>query len=39
MLKDSREGGVYLYDGIQENIIGVLMFEQIRSYLVEGKAN
>lgn len=39
MLKDSREGGVYLYDGTEDNIIGVLLFEQIRSYLVEGKAN
>lgn len=39
LLKGEREGGVYLYDGTEENIIGVLLFEQIRSYLVEGKTN
>ncbi|GHE98946.1 chloride channel protein [Thalassotalea profundi] len=39
LLKDTRDGGVYLYDGAEDNIIGVLMFVQIRRYLIEGKAN
>ncbi|XQW85524.1 chloride channel protein [Thalassotalea piscium] len=39
ILKNKREGGVYLYDGSEDNIIGVVLFEQIRYYLVEGKAN
>lgn len=39
LLKDTREGGVYLYDTNKDNIVGVLMFEQIRYYLIEGKTN
>ena len=37
ILKETRQGGVYLYDGTEDNIVGVIMFEQIRCYLIEGK--
>ena len=39
ILKEFRQGGVYLYDGSKDNIVGVIMFEQIRCYLIEGKTN
>ncbi|WP_448565536.1 chloride channel protein [Thalassotalea ganghwensis] len=39
-LVNQRKGGVYLYDGDDKNnIIGVVLFEQIRRFLIEGKTN
>jgi len=37
MLVDHREGGVYIYDTTPKDILGIITFEQIRAYLVEGK--
>jgi|GEM_PF-56391 len=36
-LVDQRCGGVYIYRHVEENIIGIVTFEQLRVYLVEGK--
>jgi len=36
-LVDQRCGGVYIYRHTEENIIGIVTFEQLRVYLVEGK--
>lgn len=36
-LVDQRCGGVYIYRHTKENIIGIVAFEQLRVYLVEGK--
>ncbi len=36
-LVDQRCGGVYVYRHTKENIIGIVSFEQLRIYLVEGK--
>ncbi len=36
-LKTERCGGVYIYQQEKTNIIGMISFEQIRSYLHEGK--
>ena len=37
VLKDSRKGGVYIYQDSHDNIIGVVSFSQIRKFLLEGK--
>lgn len=37
LLKDNRTGGVYVYDKDPNSILGIITFEQIRIYLVEGK--
>jgi len=39
LLVDKREGGVYIYDSSPTEILGIITFEQIRTYLVEGKSN
>lgn len=36
-LKESRCGGVYVYDDSPDQILGIITFEQIRKYLIEGK--
>ena len=36
-LLTDRLGGVYIYQGSTDNILGVVSFEQIRRYLLEGK--
>jgi H+/Cl- antiporter ClcA len=36
-LVEHREGGVYIYDICPKDILGIITFEQIRAYLVEGK--
>lgn len=36
-LIEQRDGGVYIYDNDPNEIIGIITFEQIRSYLLEGK--
>jgi hypothetical protein len=36
-LVEHREGGVYIYDTCPKDILGIITFEQIRAYLVEGK--
>jgi CIC family chloride channel protein len=36
-LIEQRDGGVYIYDNDPNEILGIITFEQIRSYLLEGK--
>ena len=36
-LKEERCGAVYVYDKQIDNILGIITFEQIRQYLLEGK--
>ena len=36
-LLTDRLGGVYIYQDNKENILGIVSFEQIRRYLLEGK--
>ncbi|WP_310649624.1 MULTISPECIES: chloride channel protein [unclassified Colwellia] len=36
-LIEQRDGGVYVYDEDLNDILGIITFEQIRSYLLEGK--
>jgi len=36
-LVDKRSGGVYIYQDNIDDIIGIVSFEQIRQYLLEGK--
>ena len=36
-LLEQRDGGVYIYDKDPNNILGIITFEQIRCYLLEGK--
>jgi H+/Cl- antiporter ClcA len=36
-LIEQRDGGVYIYDEDPNDILGIITFEQIRSYLLEGK--
>lgn len=36
-LKESRSGGVYVHGKTQNDILGIITFEQIRTYLIEGK--
>ena len=36
-LKEQRAGAVYVFDKQQDNILGLITFEQIRQYLLEGK--
>lgn len=36
-LLSNRQGGVYIYQHSKEEILGVVTFEQIRSFLLEGK--
>lgn len=36
-LKDKRQGGVYIYQRDQSDIIGVILFRDIQAYLQEGK--
>jgi hypothetical protein len=36
-LIEQRDGGVYIYDEDLNDILGIITFEQIRSYLLEGK--
>ena len=37
LLNEKRSGGVYIYDKSPDNIIGLVTFEQITSYLTKGK--
>lgn len=37
LLVDKRAGGVYIYHQDPDNIIGIVSFEQVRHYLLEGK--
>ncbi len=37
LLVKKRKGGVYIYDDNIDDILGVITFEQIRRFLVEGK--
>ena len=34
-----RNGAVYIYQDSPDNIIGLVLFEQIRHYLLKGKMN
>jgi H+/Cl- antiporter ClcA len=36
-LFEQRDGGVYIYDNNPNEILGIITFEQIRCYLLEGK--
>jgi len=36
-LLEQRDGGVYIYDKDPNDILGIITFEQIRCYLLEGK--
>lgn len=36
-LKESRCGGVYVYDKDPNIVLGIITFDQIRTYLIEGK--
>jgi H+/Cl- antiporter ClcA len=36
-LLEQRDGAVYIYDKCPNNILGIITFEQIRCYLLEGK--
>ncbi|NMP31898.1 chloride channel protein [Thalassotalea sp. M1531] len=36
-VNEQRCGAVYIYDKLPDNIVGIITFEQIRSYLLEGK--
>jgi len=36
-LLEQRDGGVYIYDKDPSDILGIITFEQIRCYLLEGK--
>ena len=36
-LLEQRDGGVYIYDKNPNDILGIITFEQIRCYLLEGK--
>lgn len=38
-LLTDRLGGVYIYQGSKDNILGIVSFEQIRRYLLEGKTS
>jgi len=38
-LVDKRDGGVYIYDSDPKDILGIITFEKIRIYLVEGKSS
>jgi len=38
-LNEQRCGAVYVYDKSPDNIVGIITFDQIRSYLLEGKIN
>ncbi|WP_286267893.1 chloride channel protein [Thalassotalea atypica] len=37
LLKESRCGGVYIYDTDPNQILGIITFDRIRTYLIEGK--
>ena len=37
LLVDNRQGGVYIYQDNLDNIVGIVSFEQIKKYLLEGK--
>ncbi|MGB1263075.1 MAG: chloride channel protein [Cognaticolwellia sp.] len=39
LLVKKRTGGVYIYQNSPEDIIGIIPFEAIRSYLLKGKTN
>lgn len=39
LLVDKRNGGVYIYHTNPDEILGIITFEKIRTYLVEGKIN
>lgn len=39
LLVKKREGAVYIYDNELDDIIGIITFEQIRLFLIEGKIN
>lgn len=36
LLKDDRRGGVYIYQNNTNDIIGIVLFTQLRTYLLEG---
>jgi hypothetical protein len=36
-LVEQRNGAVYVYQGDKNNVLGIVTFEQLRIYLVEGK--
>jgi hypothetical protein len=37
-LQEQRDGGVYIYESDPNEVLGIITFEQIRYYLLEGKS-